>query len=177
MTIDEALNQASQEPSLRETLPVVGNIERDSASKVRVYPDPYDLSRYVIVDPQSVDGEVVDVTEHARAEDPSRRGPVYAVPVRKGAEIQIVSVKTITVTDVGRMRFLSLNQSGARRRDAGAAHHCCGGCGGHGDPIARLPIGCASASCTTVGGTTYSCTDTDPDTGLVYCSGCCLVVA
>jgi hypothetical protein len=164
MNIDEALKQAGRESPLRETLPVVGNIEREPTGKVRVYPDPYDLSRYVLLDPDSVDGEIVDVTEHARSQDPSRRGPVYAVPVRKGAEIQIVSVTTVAVTDVGRMRFLSLNQSGG----------C--GCGGRGDKE-RRGGGCQIGHCTTVGGGQYDCFEDDPGTGLIYCSGCCLIAA
>jgi hypothetical protein len=101
MNIEEAVHQASTQSIQGEVLHVVGNIEKDAVGKIRVYPDPYDMSRFVLVDPKHVSGEVLDVTEHARRANPSRRGPVFSVPVRKGAEIQIVSMKTITVAADG----------------------------------------------------------------------------
>jgi hypothetical protein len=48
--------------------------------------------------------------------EPFPAGTRLSLPVRNGAEIHIVSVKTIPITDVAKMRFLSLNQSGGRCR-------------------------------------------------------------
>ncbi len=163
MNINEALDLANQEQNPQETLNVIGTIEGDPQGKIRIYPDPYDLSRYVIVEAQSVTGDVLDVTEHARREDPSRRGRVFSVPVAKGAEIQIVAVKTIMITNVAKMRFLSLDQSGG----------C--GCSGEGTGHHR-DSGCTIGACTTVGGGQYDCSERSED-GLVYCSGCCLIAA
>jgi hypothetical protein len=162
MNINAALDLANPGQNPQETLNVVGTIEGDPQGKIRVYPDPFDLSHYVVIDAQSVDGEVLDVTEHARREDPSRRGHVFSVPVAKGAQIQIVSVKTIAVTDVAKMRFLSLDQSGG----------C--GCSGEGAGHHR-DSGCVTGECTTVGGVTYECSERSED-GLNYCSRCCVAV-
>jgi hypothetical protein len=167
MNIDEAIKHAGRQPAPRETLHVIGNIEQDSTGKVRVYPDPYDLSHYVLVDRDSLDGDVLDVTEHARQTNPSRRGPVYSVPVRKGAEIQIVSVKTIPITDPARMRFLSLNQSGCGSGESGCGCH-----GGDDEKVRRS--GCHTGHCTTVEGVSYSCWETWHE--YVLCSGCCYIV-
>lgn len=160
MNIHEAVDLASRQPGPHETLNVVGAIEGEAGGKVRVYPDPSDLSRYVLVDPESVAGEVLDVTEHVRRANPSRRGPVFSVPVRKGAEIQIVSVKTVAITDVAKMQFLSLNQSGG----------C--GCTEKGEGHQRSG-GCTIGKCITVGGDYYDCSE--PWEDWVLCSGCCLV--
>jgi hypothetical protein len=162
MNIHEAADMAGEQPAAQETLNVVGEIERDSGGKVRINPDPFDFSHYVLVDPESVYGEVLDVTEHARRANPSRRGPVFSVPVRKGAEIQIVSVKTIEITDVAKMRFLSLNQSGG----------C--GCAGAGTGHERSG-GCNIGHCTTVEGVSYDCWETWKE--FVLCSGCCLIAS
>ena len=162
MNINEALDLASQEPDPQEALNVVGTIEAGLQGTIRVYPDPYDLSRYVIVDQQSVTGDVLDVTDHARRENPSRRGRVFSVPVAKGTEIQIVAVKTIAITNVAKMRFLSLNQSG--------------GCGCSGESAGHhRDSGCVTGDCTTVGGVTYECSEQSED-GLNYCSRCCVAV-
>lgn len=162
MNISEALDLANQEQNPKEELNVVGTIEGDSRGRFRIYPDPFDLSHYVVVDQQSVTGEVLDITEHARRADPSRRGRVFSVPVSKGAEIQIVSVKTIAITNVAKMRFLSLDQSGG----------C--GCSGEGAGHHR-DSGCVTGQCTTVGGVTYECSERSED-GLSYCSRCCVAV-
>lgn len=163
MNIEEAVNQASGFRSEDEVLHVVGNIEKDPGGKVRVYPDPYNMSRYVLVDPDSVAGEVLDVTEHARRTNASRRGPVFSVPVGKGAKIQIVSVTTVTITDVAKMRYLSLNQSGC-------------GCSGKGETVEGNAgkSGCSAGNCTTVMGETYPCSETWGD--WVLCSGCCVAL-
>jgi hypothetical protein len=163
MNIDEAVNQASKQSMPGEVLNVVGNIEKDAAGKVRVYPDPYDMSRFVLIDPKNVSGEVLDVTDHAQRANPSRRGPVFSVPVRKGAEIQIVSVKTIAVKDVARMRFLSLDQSGA-----------CGCSAADGDAKQRMNE-CTIGNCVTVEGVAYDCYEYWE--GLKLCSGCCLIAS
>ena len=173
MNIEEAVNRASQEPSPREVLNVVGNIETDSSGKIRVYPDPHDLSRYVLIDPEHIDGEVLDVTEHAQSASPSRRGPVFSLPVRKGGEIQIVWVKTIPITDVAKMRFLSLDQSGGC---GGGGCGCGGGCGGEGEGGGgqRQSGGCQAGNCTTVGGESYPCSEDWG--GASLCSACCVAV-
>ncbi len=162
MDINEALALAQQEPHGQELLNVTGTIEADPGGKLRVYPDPFDLSRYVVLDRDIVSGEILDVTEHARAANPTRRGRVFAVPIAKGAEIQIVAVKTITITDVAKMRFLSLDQSGGG---------C--GCGGQGQGH-ESDSGCSTGSCTTVEGMTYPCSETIGDVTL--CSACCVAV-
>jgi hypothetical protein len=164
MNIEEAVNQASGFRSVDEVLHVVGNIEKDPGGKVRVYPDPYNMSQYVLVDPQSVAGEVLDVTEHARRTNASRRGPVFSVPVGKGATIQIVSVTSVTITDISKMRYLSLNQSGC-------------GCSGKGERAADGATegsGCTAGNCTTLSGETYPCSETWG--GAVLCSGCCVAL-
>ena len=63
MNIDEAVDQASREPLQGEVLNVIGSIEKDPSGKVRVYPDPHDMSRYVLIDSESVSGEVLNVTD------------------------------------------------------------------------------------------------------------------
>jgi len=84
--------------------------------------------------------------------------------VRNGAEIHIVSVKTIPITDVAKMRFLSLNQSGG-----------CGCAGaGEGGGVQR-DNSCHFGSCTTVEGVSYACWETWE--GYTLCSGCCAVAA
>jgi hypothetical protein len=170
MNIQEALTQADSQSELRETLHVVGSIERDSASDtIRVYPNPHDLSHYLLVNPEHIDGEVLDVTEHVQRTDPARRGPVFSVPLRRGAEIQIVAMKTIQITDVAKMRFLSLDQSGG----------C--GCGRSGketsDGVRVRPYTvCYYTKCYTITGEgPYFCVEIDEDTGYSYCSGCCYV--
>jgi hypothetical protein len=164
MNIEDAVNQASRTPIKAEALNVIGSIEKDAGSgKVRVYPDPYNMSRYVLIDPESVAGDVLDVTEHARRLNPSRRNPVFSVPVRKGAEIEIVSVTKVTITDVAKMRRLSLNQSG-----------CCG-CSPEGEGEVARARGCHIGGCTTVEGASYDCWENWE--GYVLCSGCCLIAS
>jgi hypothetical protein len=166
MNIDDALSQADSQSDLRETLHVVGSIERDTAGgNVRVYPHPQDLSHYVVIDPQHIDGEVVDVTEHARLKNPARRGPVFSVPVRKGGQIQIVAVTTIEITDVSRMQLLSLNQSGGCR------------CGGNtkGDGPQYRDQSCFNDKCYTIDGIgPYPCIEIHEDYS--FCSTCCFIV-
>jgi hypothetical protein len=159
MNIEDAMNKVKNQPNQGETLHVVGSIEKDAdGGKIRVYPDPYDMSRYVLIDPQSIAGEVLDITEHRRQTNPSQRNLVFSVPVRKGAEIQIVSVITIPVTDVAKLRRLSLDQSGRCSCKDGSVMRSC-----------------HFSECTTVGGENYDCWE-DGDDGLKYCSGCCYVV-
>jgi hypothetical protein len=81
------------------------------------------------------------------------------VPVRKGAEIQIVSVKTIPVTNVAKLRILSLNQSDC-------------GCSGKNEGEGSMARSCNIGSCTTIMGENYDCWETWE--GQRYCSGCCL---
>jgi hypothetical protein len=164
MNIEEAVKQADGFRLDGEVLNVVGSLEKDPGGKVKVYPDPYNMSHYVLVDPDSVAGEVLDVTEHARRTNPSRRGPVFSVPVGKGAKIQIVSVTTVTITDVAKMRFLSLNQSGC-----GCG---CSGKGETGEGKTRMN-GCTIGNCITIEGFSYDCWETWE--GLRLCSGCCLI--
>jgi hypothetical protein len=160
MNIDDALSHAAKQPNQGEALLVVGSIEKDAGSgKVRVYPDHFDKSRYVLIDPQSIAGDVLDITEHVRRSHPSQRNLVFSVPVRKGAEIQIVSMATISVTDVARMSMLSLDQS--------AGCECT--CNGEG-PTPR----CLTGRCVSVGGGEYKCSEILED-GHRYCSGCCLI--
>ena len=55
MNIEDAMNKVKNQPNQGETLHVVGSIEKDAdGGKIRVYPDPYDMSRYVLIDPQSI---------------------------------------------------------------------------------------------------------------------------
>jgi len=50
MNIEEAVNQADRVRLTGEVLHVVGSIEKDPGGKVGVYPDPYNMSRYVLVE-------------------------------------------------------------------------------------------------------------------------------
>lgn len=165
MNIEEAVKRASGFRSEDEVLHVVGNLEKDPGGKVKVYPDPYDMSHYVLVDPESVTGDVLDVSEHARRTNPSRRGPVFSVPVGKGAKIQIVSVTTVTITDVAKMRFLSLNQSGCGCGCSDKEEAAEGNAG---------KSGCTAGNCTTVMGESYPCSERWGD--WVLCSGCCVAL-
>jgi hypothetical protein len=170
MNIEDALSQADSQSDLRETLRVVGSIETDSGGNgVRVYPHPQDLSHYVVIDPQHIDGEVLDVTEHARLKDPTRRGPVFSVPVRKGGQIQIVAVTTIEITDVSKMQMLSLNQSGGCRcagKDAGKDKD-------HGPQYRDQS--CFNDKCYTIDGLgPYPCIEIHDDYS--FCSTCCFIV-
>jgi hypothetical protein len=55
MNIEDAMNKVKNQPNQGEILHVVGSIEKDAdGGKIRVYPDPYDMSRYVLIDPQSI---------------------------------------------------------------------------------------------------------------------------
>jgi hypothetical protein len=76
-------------------------------------------------------------------------------------------VKTVPITDVAKMRFLSLNQSGGGG--------CGGGCsGGEGEGVQR-DNSCHFGNCITVESVSYSCWETWE--GLILCSGCCAVAA
>lgn len=163
MNLQDAVNQSANQPAVGESLILVGSLEKDAGTeKVRIYPNPTNRNQYIILDAETVDGDVVDVTDAFRKQSPELRNSIFSVPVKKGSSFQLVTALTIKVENIAALSKLSVDQLGG------------GGCScQHG---ATNRASCQYRECTTVKGGSYSCREPGPD-GHWYCSTCCLVAA
>lgn len=162
MKIQDAINQSANEPAPGEALIVVGSLEKDAGTeKVRVYPEPTNRTRYILLDVESVDGDIVDLTEAYRKRSPALRTSIFSVPVKKGSTFQLIAVTDVKVEDVAALSKLSIDQMGGGRCSCKT-------------PASASASGCQYGPCTTVEGVTYSCKEGTGD--FYYCSNCCVAV-
>ena len=161
MKLQDAIDRSANEPAPGDALIIVGSVEKDTGTeKVRVYPEPANRTRYILLDPESVDGDIVDLTEAFRKRSPALRTSIFSVPVKKGSTFQIINAVDVKVDDVAALSRLSIDQLG------GGGCSCKSG--------ARASGGCQYGPCTTVAGETYSCSEGSGD--FRFCSSCCVAV-
>lgn len=163
MKIQDAIDQAATEPAPGETLIIVGSLEKDTGTeKVRIYPEPTNRTRYILLDVESVDGDIVDLTEAYRKRSPALRTSIFSVPVKKGSTFQLIAAMDVKVEDIAALSKLSIDQLGGGR------------CSCKPGLRASAIEGCSYGPCTTVGGESFSCSEGSGD--FRYCSNCCVAV-
>ena len=162
MKLQDAIDRSANEPAPGDALIIVGSVEKDIwTEKVRVYPEPANRTRYILLDVESVDGDIVDLTDAYRKRSPSLRTSIFSVPVKKGSTFQIINSVDVKVDDVAALSKLSIDQLG------GGGCSCKSG--------ANASYGCYGGQCTTVAGEIYPCKEGSGE--FTFCSNCCVAVA